>query len=232
MISNNMKDILTLQDVSDILQLSNKTVLKMVKSGEIPCAKIANQWRFPKVMLNEWITTKMEKNRHRDLTKTIEGTIDNLPISRFIDTEYIIPELQGAAPSDILNELSAKAYDTGLVVNKDELLKKLKERESLASTSIGQGIALPHLRKPDGNIVTKPSIIIGKSLKGIDFYSFDSSKTEVFILILADSEIVHLKLLSKLTQFLTIGDNIETLKLQSTPEDFLKFFIQAESSLY
>lgn len=226
-----MKDILTLQEVSDFLQLSDKTVLKMVKSGDIPCAKIANQWRFSKLMLNDWITAKMEVIPQNDFSRLLEKSIDYIPISRLIDVDYIIPDLKGETTSEVITELAEKAYEKELIANKTEFIKKLLEREKLTSTSIGQGVALPHLRKPSGNIVTEPKIVIGKSKKGIDFSSLDGKKTEVFLLLLSDSEVVHLKIISKLSQILAIDDNMEKLRTLETPEDFLKFFILAESSL-
>lgn len=226
-----MKDILTLQEVSEYLQLSDKTVLKMVKAGDIPCAKIANQWRFSRVMLDDWLTSKMEVIPQNDYSRMVEKSFDFIPISRLIDVDYIIPELKGETASEVINELAEKAYEKELIANKDEFIKRLLEREKLTSTSIGQGVALPHLRKPCGNIVTEPKIVIGKSKNGIDFSSLDGKRTEVFLLLLSDSEVVHLKIISKLSQILTIEDNMEKLKQLETAEDFLKFFILAEKSL-
>lgn len=226
-----MNDILTLKEVSEYLKLSDKTVLKMVKTGEIPCAKIANQWRFSKVMLNDWITARMEVIPQNDFSRLVEKSIDYIPISRLIDVNFIIPDLKGTTPSEVITELSEKAFENELISDKDEFIKKLLEREKLTSTSIGQGVALPHLRKPCNNIITEPKIIIGKSKKGIDFSSLDGKKTEIFLLLLSDSELVHLKIISKLSQILTIDDNMEKLRELETPEEFLKFFIIAEGSL-
>lgn len=226
-----MNDILTLKEVSEYLKLSDKTLLKMVKTGEIPCAKIANQWRFSKVMLNDWITAKMKVIPQNDFSRLVEKSIDYIPISRLIDLDFIIPDLKGITASEVITELSEKAFENELIADKDEFIKKLLERERLTSTSIGQGVALPHLRKPCNNIITEPKIIIGKSKKGIDFSSLDGKKTEIFLLLLSDSELVHLKIISKLSQILTIDDNMEKLRELETPEEFLKFFIIAEASL-
>lgn len=225
-----MKDILTLQEVSEYLQLSDKTILKMVKSGDIPCAKIANQWRFSKVMLDDWITAKMEVIPQNDFSRLVEKSFDYIPISRLIDEESIIPELKGETALEVITELAEKAYANELIVNKDEFIKKLLEREQLTSTSIGQGIALPHLRKPCGTIVTEPKIVIGRSKNGVDFASLDGKKTEIFLLLLSDSEVVHLKILSKVSQILSTEDNINKLKSLKTPKEFLKFFMLGERS--
>ncbi len=66
---------------------------------------------------------------------------------------------------------------------------------------------------------------------GIDFNSLDGEKTYLFFLLLSDSEVIHLKILSKLTQILSIPGNAqEVLELDSTTA-FLKFFIESEGKL-
>jgi excisionase family DNA binding protein len=48
-------EILTLQDVADLLKVHPKTVYTMAQRGEIPCFKVRGQWRFQRTDLAEWI---------------------------------------------------------------------------------------------------------------------------------------------------------------------------------
>lgn len=226
-----MKDLLTLQEVAEYLQLSDKTLLKMVKNNEIPCAKIANQWRFSKPMLDDWITAKMNVIPQNDLSRLVETQFDYIPLSRLIDEDFVITNLKGTNSEEVIRELADKAYENELVINRDEFIKKLLEREKLTSTSIGQGIALPHLRKPCGTMVTAPKIVIGISKSGIDFSSLDGEKTTLFLLLLSDSEVVHLRILSKLTQILSMNNSIEEIKNLSSPKEFIQFFIKKEQQI-
>lgn len=226
-----MKEILTLQEVSEYLQLSDKTLLKMVKAGEIPCAKIANQWRFSKAMLDDWITSKMNVIPQNDYSRMVEKEFDIIKVSRLIDEDLIIMDLKAQTSEGVITELAERAYKNELVVNKDEFIKKLLEREKLTSTSIGQGIALPHLRKPCGSIVTEPKIVIGYSKKGVDFASLDGEKTYIFLLLLSDSEVVHLRILSKVSQILSKNGNTEKLKSFKEKKEVIKFFIIEENNV-
>jgi len=226
-----MKEILTLQEVADYLQLSDKTILKMVKNGEIPCAKIANLWRFSKPMLDDWITSKMQVIPQNDLSRLVESQFDYIPLARLIDEKSIITDLKGQTTKEVIHELAEKAYINEFVADKNIFIKQLLEREQLTSTSIGQGIALPHLRKPNGNIVTEPKIVIGVSKEGIDFDSLDGEKTTLFLLLLSDSEVVHLKLLSKITRIFGIDNAISQIKQLRKPEEFVKFFNKIEQEL-
>lgn len=51
-----MKDeILTLQDVADLLKVHRKTIYTMAQRGEIPCFKVRGQWRFRREDIDRWI---------------------------------------------------------------------------------------------------------------------------------------------------------------------------------
>lgn len=53
-----MEKLMTLSQLAEYLQLGKSTVYKMVQKGEIPGIKIANQWRFDKKEIDEWIKKK------------------------------------------------------------------------------------------------------------------------------------------------------------------------------
>lgn len=226
-----MNDILTLQEVAEFLQLSDKTIMKMIKNGEIPCAKIANQWRFSKAMLEDWVMAQMKVIPQNDLSRLVESEFEYIPLSRLIDQESIIMDLRGRNSEEVLRELAEEAYKKELVSDREKLISKLLERESLTSTSIGKGIALPHLRKPCGSVVSRPKIIIGVSCEGIDFASFDGDKTTHFFLILSDSEVVHLRLLSRLTRILGLEGAVEEVKKLKTPKEIIQFFMKKDQEI-
>lgn len=227
-----MDQLMTLAEVAEFLQLSEKTVLKMVKNSEIPCAKMANQWRFSRMMLEDWITSKMEVIPQNDLSRLIEAEYDFVPLSRLIKEENIILEMNAADKNGALAELAENAFRSNLVSNKSEFLKKLKEREQIVSTAIGKGIAIPHIRKPSDRIINEPRIVIGLSSAGIDFSSLDGMPTHVFFLLITDSETVHLRVLAKLTDVLRHESNIDELRKCKTREDFLNFFIKMEQEMF
>ncbi|MBB6481399.1 PTS sugar transporter subunit IIA [Spirochaeta isovalerica] len=220
-----MDEVLTLSEVASYLKLSEKTLLKMVKNGEIPCAKIANQWRFSRPMVDDWLRGKMEVVPKNDLSRLIEREFDYMPLSRLIDEDSIVLELKSVDRAGVIDELAEVAYNNKLILDKDTLTKKLNEREDLISTAIGNGIAIPHLRKPSAAIISEPKIVIGVSPRGVDFKSPDGKPTKLFFLILSDSEVVHLRILSRLAAILRINNHLEQMNNFRSKEDFLKFFI-------
>ncbi|MBI9099832.1 MAG: PTS sugar transporter subunit IIA, partial [Spirochaetaceae bacterium] len=215
-----MDTILTMTELSAYLKLSEKTLQKMIRNSEIPCTKIANQWRFSRNMIDDWLRSRMEVIPKNDLSRLIEKEYDIVPLSRLIDEKSIIMNLQSQSKIGILTELADKAIENKLISDKNYLIKKLIEREELTSTAIGNGIALPHLRRPSTEIINEPKIVIGISKNGIDYDSTDGNPTHIFFLILSDSEVVHLRILSKLSGILRNDEAVTRLKNIERKKDF------------
>jgi nitrogen PTS system EIIA component len=227
-----MDSILTLLEVAKYLKLSEKTLQKMVKNKEIPCTKIANQWRFSKVMVDDWLRSKMEVIPNNDLSRLIEREMDYIPLSRLINEKAMVMDLKSDDKQGVLSELAGISFENQLISDKEYFIKKLLDREDLTSTAIGNGIALPHLRKPSNEIINGPSIVIGISREGIDFNSSDGQPTHLFFLILSDSEVVHLRVLSKLASVLRDQKSLEKISNFTKKEEFLKFFIEVEKEIF
>ncbi len=49
--SGNYPEILTLQQAADLLQISERTIQRMLKKGEVPGTQIGGQWRFDRDQL-------------------------------------------------------------------------------------------------------------------------------------------------------------------------------------
>lgn len=49
------KEILNLQEVCELLSVSEKTMLKLLKEENIPARKIGREWRFSREAIIKWI---------------------------------------------------------------------------------------------------------------------------------------------------------------------------------
>jgi excisionase family DNA binding protein len=224
--------LLSLSDVAEFLQLSEKTIHKMIKSGEIPYARIGNQYRFSSEMLDDWIYSKMEVVPQNDFSRLVEQEFDVVPLSRLISEDTILLNIQERERDQVLDRLAETAFDKNIISDKDYFFKKLKEREEMFSTSIGSGVAVPHLRKPSDSIIREPRIIIASSSEGVAFGAPDGSPVYLLFLIISDSEIVHLKILSKLAGILRKEENVKRLRECGSNADFMKFFIEQDNEIF
>ena len=55
---------LTIDDVAELLQVSHKTVRRLVWRGEIPAFKVGNQWRFIGDQIRSWAEEKTSSSPH------------------------------------------------------------------------------------------------------------------------------------------------------------------------
>jgi nitrogen PTS system EIIA component len=53
-----MQEILTTKEVASYLKVSEATLYKLIKSGEVPAFRIATEWRFTKEAIENWIDSK------------------------------------------------------------------------------------------------------------------------------------------------------------------------------
>lgn len=89
--------------------------------------------------------------------------------------------LESSDKKDVLEEMIDHLCGLKLVENKKLVLTRLIDREKLASTGLGEGVAFPHARiEVNKNLV----MAIGISKKGIDFDAVDSNPVYLVILIL------------------------------------------------
>ena len=49
------KEILTIEEAADFLQMGKRSIYKLAKEGKIPGKKILNKWRFEKESLKKWV---------------------------------------------------------------------------------------------------------------------------------------------------------------------------------
>ena len=118
-------------------------------------------------------------------------------------------------------EILSEALALGLeAIRSHTLLDLLIARERLGSTGLGQGIAIPHCRVPDG---TQSSAAILTLADGVDFGAIDGEPVDVFVALAVPSEAedVHLQYLKELAEILDSPDHLKALRTHCKPESLL-----------
>ena len=120
--------------------------------------------------------------------------------------------------SDILRELCRLISTSDTIKDSEELEKAVFEREKIMSTSIGLGIAIPHVRLKS---VTEMTMAVGAIKEGIEYEAFDDLPVRIIIMIAAPegSHREYLSVLARIALLLknsTIRNNI--LKAERTEE--------------
>lgn len=104
-------------------------------------------------------------------------------------------------------------------------------RESLGSTAIGEGIAIPHAKV---EAVKEPGLAAITVPEGVDYEAFDGSLSNLIFMIAAPAggEDVHLEALSRLSTLLMNPGFKEALIHAGSKEEFLEVIDQAETERF
>ncbi len=104
---------------------------------------------------------------------------------------------------DVIRELVGLLVKAGSIKERDlgKLVQTLLKRESLGSTGIGQGVAIPHGKS---DCVNKLVGAFGVSRSGVNFDALDGESVALFFLLVApeDSAGPHLKALARISRLL------------------------------
>jgi fructose-specific phosphotransferase system IIA component len=148
-----------------------------------------------------------------------------MKLSQFCGTDLIELELRSNSIEDTLHELADLLANSEKVDSAESVLVALKEREKLASTGIGFGVALPHARAKSVRGLT---IAFGRSEKGIEFASIDRKPVHLFFAIVVPETAVntHLTALGKLSYILKDKENRESLINATFPQEVLDLMDQ------
>lgn len=127
----------------------------------------------------------------------------------------------------ILADLVEILDRSGKTGNKTKLLIDFINRERKATTAIGQGIAIPHIR----TMQAKELIIgIARSRVGLQFDSLDKDPVHFFFVMAAPpyDDSLYLKVFKALSENLQYDQFREDLMEAREPYDFIRIFRQYE----
>jgi PTS system nitrogen regulatory IIA component len=124
-----------------------------------------------------------------------------MKILDILDKRLILPQLTSKTKEGVLRELVHVLSQVEKQVNEDRTVEILLERESLGSTGLGEGVAIPHGKSKE---VKKILASFGRSLPGLDFQSLDGKPTHLFFLLIApeNSAGMHLKALAQISHLM------------------------------
>ncbi len=152
-----------------------------------------------------------------------------MSIMELLNERAVTTEIKAqASKEEVIRELVELLVRAGAIKERDvaKLVQTLLKRESLGSTGIGQGVAIPHGKS---DCVGKLVAAFGISRGGVDFDALDGEPVYLFFLLLApeDSAGPHLKALARISRLLKDKHFRDSLRTAKDEKALLKI-IQGE----
>jgi PTS system nitrogen regulatory IIA component len=148
-------------------------------------------------------------------------------LSELLNDQSINLSLQARDKESSIKELVQLLEAAHGVNTRGEILSKVLQRESMMSTGIGNGVAIPHGKT---RLLDHLLAACGVSPAGIDFDTMDGEPASLFILLVSPESLrgPHVKALANVSRLLKEESVRNALRQSQSPEDFLRVLREAE----
>lgn len=188
---------LTVRDLSEMLDVSEKTVYRWLNERKLPGYRMSGQYRFSRAEVLEWATANKLNIPVGALQET-EHSDQPLPsLPEALQLGGVFYRIGGADRESALRNV-VEVVRLPDEVDREFLLQVLLAREELASTAIGDGLAIPHARNPVVLHVDKPLISLCFLEKPLDFGALDGRPVHTLFTLISPTMRAHLHLLARL----------------------------------
>lgn len=213
----------SLQDVSTYLHVAEKTVTRMIQRGEIPAVRVGSQWRVVPAQLHEWL--QRSASRPGSLGDLLRQDPTAVPIDRLLKPEGIVVRAAVSDQDEVFQELARVVSHLYPAIDPKAYHRSLKEREYLVSTSLGGGLAVPHVRDTRENPAGSLDLFLLTTENPVPF---GRDRCSLFCLACTDDLVLHLRLMQKIGYVLRADGAVEEVLRQSGVDDVISSIIQLE----
>jgi CBS domain containing-hemolysin-like protein/mannitol/fructose-specific phosphotransferase system IIA component (Ntr-type) len=163
-----------------------------------------------------------------DIIEEIIGTVrdefeteEPLSLAEAITPGRVVLDIDAPSMPDAIRAALARVPAGDLPMPIDAILPAVLERERLASTYLGRGLAMPHARL---NGITKPAVVLVRSAKGIPLQQGNERAKLLFILLTpAGQPRTHQRLQARIAQLMDSSEYVEErIHDATTAQDLLE----------
>ena len=139
----------------------------------------------------------------------------------FLCPEAISVDIKSQGKKEALEELCQMLSAARKLPDPKQMVQTLMERESLGSTGIGQGVAIPHAKT---GAVKEQVAALGISRRGVVFEALDGEPVHILFLLIAPNDAAgnHLKALAKISRLLKDKFFRQALRDAKSAEEIIK----------
>ncbi len=149
----------------------------------------------------------------------------------FVCFDALVPNLKATNREGVIAELVEALAKAGAISTSSckEVTQAVIKRENEASTGLGKGVAVPHVKHKS---VKKITATVGRSSVGIDFNSLDKQPVYSVMLILSpmDNPESHLQAMEKVFMHLQHENFRKFLRQSQTVEQIKELLKEADTN--
>jgi PTS system nitrogen regulatory IIA component len=184
---------LTARDAARLLGVSEATLYRWLKAGELPATRVNDQYRLNRIDVLEFAA-----GRNMDISPDLLADLEQTQLPSLAEAIRAGGVHHGVSGQDKSAILRAVVERLPLPSPGDrELLHRvLLAREALGSTGFGNGIAIPHPRNPIVLRIPRPEVAVCYLDRPVDFEALDGKAVHTLVTVVSPSTRTHLHLLA------------------------------------
>ncbi|MEJ2503786.1 MAG: PTS sugar transporter subunit IIA [Gemmatimonadota bacterium] len=145
-------------------------------------------------------------------------------LTEYLEPELVLLDLHTTGVEDTLHALVEHLRAKGAVDSADDVERALVERERNHTTSLGNGVALPHAAL---DVLDRPLVLVAISPAGVEFGPRDDEESlpdRLFFLLLSppDAGGTHIKMLARIVRLVRSPRFVETLVAAESAPDVVE----------
>jgi PTS system nitrogen regulatory IIA component len=189
---------LSIRDLTKLLNTTETIVSRWIKHQGLPAQQVGGQYRVNRSELLEWATAN-NVQVSLQLYDHLEADAESVPsLAEALAAGGIHYGLEAGNKDQALRAL-VNVLPVPDGVDREQLHRLFLAREASASTAIGDGIAIPHVRNPIVLHVEQSALTLAFLSQPIDFGALDRKPVHVLFSIISPTNRSHLQLLSRLS---------------------------------
>ncbi|HTS17584.1 MAG TPA: PTS sugar transporter subunit IIA [Verrucomicrobiae bacterium] len=188
---------LRVREVAKLFAVPERRIYEWIKERGLPAQRISGQHRFNRVELLEWATAHQVHVSSEIFADAANGSAHPPGFAEALQAGGIFHSVgvsdRESALRTIVTNLPLPAD-----VDREFLVDLFLAREALASTGIGDGIAIPHVRTPIVLHVRTPLVSLCLLAAPVEFGAMDGKPVHALFSLISPTVRTHLHLLSRL----------------------------------
>jgi mannitol/fructose-specific phosphotransferase system IIA component (Ntr-type) len=161
-------------------------------------------------------------------TKPRAETKAGLLLTELLTVDRIKIPLEATTKDELLRELVAVLGTVRRGDEQEEILRAVRERESVLSTGIGHGVAIPHGKSA---AISELRMAAGRVAAPVDFDALDGQPVELLFLLVGPESAAgpHIKALSRISRIVRRDEVRDRLIAARDAGEFLRALQEAEA---
>ncbi len=219
---------LTARDAARLLGVSDATVEKWLRNGELAATRVDDQYRLNKIDVLEFAAT-----RNFAISPELLAQLEHPQLPSLVDAIRaggVHRDVAGTDKASILRSV-VQRLNIPREADRDMLHRVLLAREALGSTGFGNGIAIPHPRNPIVLRIDSPEVAICYLERPMDFEAIDGKPVHTLITLLSPSTRSHLHLLALVATALQDPVVLGSLRARAGADELIPVIARVEAAL-